>query len=202
MRIGLAYPQLKRFIDVVLSAGGLIALAPVLLGVAAAVRVGSPGPILFRQKRVGLGGRTFALLKFRSMRVSSGGPLVTSASDTRITPIGKVIRKTKLDEMPQLINVLRGDMSLVGPRPEVPRYVDLFPAEYARILSVRPGITDLAAIAYRNEEELLARAVDPEREYVQNVLPAKIALYEQYIRQMSLSTDLAILARTAVAIIK
>lgn len=196
------YPLAKRTFDAAASAIGLVVLSPVLVGCALAVRLGSPGPVLFRHPRVGLGGRTFQLVKFRSMTHGVKGAQITSATDVRITPVGQVLRKYKLDELPQLINVLRGDMSLVGPRPEVTRYVELFPEAYARILTVRPGITDLAAIEYRDEEQLLARASDPERVYVSEVLPAKIQLYFQYLEHQSFLTDLTIIFRTLYAVIK
>lgn len=196
------YPFAKRGLDVLASLGGLVVLSPVLLGCALAVRLDSPGPILFRQARVGLGGRPFQLLKFRSMRHGVAGAAVTSAGDSRITRVGTVLRRTKLDELPQLLNVLRGDMSLVGPRPEVERYVRMFPEAYQRILSVRPGITDFAAIEYRDEERILAASGDPERAYIEQVLPAKIALYDKYLAERSLMTDLSLVARTILAVLR
>lgn len=197
-----AYTFMKRVLDIMASLGGLVVLSPVLLGCALAVRLDSPGPILFRQARVGLGGRQFQLLKFRSMRHGVAGAAVTSAGDSRITRVGMVLRRTKLDELPQLLNVLRGDMSLVGPRPEVERYVRMFPEAYQRILSVRPGITDFAAIEYRDEERILAGSGDPERAYVEQVLPAKIALYDKYLAERSLWTDLSLVARTILAVLR
>jgi lipopolysaccharide/colanic/teichoic acid biosynthesis glycosyltransferase len=179
------YPASKRAFDVVASGLGLIGLAPVLGACALAVKMSSPGPVLFGHERVGLAGRRFKVLKFRSM-----------------TPIGRVLRRYKLDELPQLINVLRGDMSLVGPRPEVARYVERYPDAYARILQVRPGITDLAAIEYRDEEQLLAAATDPEQVYVSEILPAKIRLYDAYLEQRSLLMDAKILMRTLAAVIR
>jgi len=187
----------KRLFDIVVSSFGLILLSPLLVAIAVAVAMSSRGPILFRQQRVGQFFHPFTLYKFRTMVVGSdSGPAVTAEGDSRVTAIGRVIRKTKLDELPQLINVLKGDMSLVGPRPEVARYVDLFRSDYEEILSVRPGITDQAAIAYRNEEELLSGYTDPEAGYVNVVLPAKIALYRRYIRERGMLGDLKILFAT------
>jgi lipopolysaccharide/colanic/teichoic acid biosynthesis glycosyltransferase len=196
------YPLLKRGIDVAGAAAGLALLWPVLAGAALVVKTTSPGPVLFRQVRAGRGGRPFEILKFRSMRAGAGGPAVTAGGDVRVTPIGRVLRRTKLDELPQLWNVLAGDMSLVGPRPEVPRYVARFPADYARILTVRPGLTDFAAVEYRDEESLLARAADPERAYLDEVLPAKIRLYHRYLDELSLATDLRLVARTLAVLLR
>jgi lipopolysaccharide/colanic/teichoic acid biosynthesis glycosyltransferase len=196
------YPPSKRLLDIVASAAGLLLLSPLLAAAAIAVRLDSPGPSLFRHERVGRNGRRFHVLKFRSMTHRSKGAEVTAAGDWRITRVGRILRKTKLDELPQLLNVLVGEMSLVGPRPEVQRYVDLFPAEYAEILRVRPGITDLAAIEYRDEERLLAASADPESEYRSVVLPAKIALYRKYLAERSFATDLRILARTIAAVLR
>jgi len=194
----------KRLFDVGASLLLLAALWPLLLVIWLLVVAGSGLPGLFRQQRVGRHGRMFELLKFRSMVVQPlpGSALVTAGGDPRITPVGRRLRASKLDELPQLINVLRGDMSLVGPRPEVPRYVALYtPEQRARILSVRPGITDEAAILFRNEEQLLATASDPEAFYVEAILPRKLACYEAYAREHSLAGDLSILWRTLRAII-
>ena len=154
----------KRVFDLVSSVIGLVVLAPILVLVSLFVWLGDRGPVFFRQERVGRGGRLFRIHKFRTMRVANSGSQVTSADDNRITPLGKVLRKTKLDELPQLIDVALGNMSLVGPRPEVPRYVELWGEEArAEILSVRPGITAPAAIAYRYEQDELAAGEDPEK---------------------------------------
>jgi lipopolysaccharide/colanic/teichoic acid biosynthesis glycosyltransferase len=197
-----AYPVAKRVLDVVASGAGLLFLSPLLAATGAAVKLTSPGPILFRQTRVGRHGHPFHILKFRSMRDGASGPAVTAGGDRRVTPLGRVLRRTKLDELPQLWNVLAGDMSVVGPRPEVPRYVERFPADYARILSIRPGLTDHAAVEYRDEESVLAAAPDPEAAYVDVVLPAKIALYHRYMDEMSLRTDLALVLRTLAAVLR
>lgn len=196
------YVTAKRGFDVMASFAGLLLLGPLLAGCAMAVKLSSPGPAFFRHQRVGRGGRMFQLVKLRSMTSGATGAQVTSATDARITPVGRMLRKYKLDELPQLFNVLRGDMSLVGPRPEVWKYVELFPEAYARILTVRPGITDLAAIEYRDEEQLLARASDPEQTYVSEVLPAKIQLYFRYLERQSFLTDLTIIFRTLYAVIR
>ncbi len=178
---------------------GAILLSPVLALAAAAVRFGSAGPVFFRQERIGRGGRPFFILKFRTMVTDAaklGGP-ITFGDDPRITRIGKFLRKTKLDELPQLFNVLAGDMSLVGPRPEVRRYVDMFQEDYNIILQVRPGITDLASIKYRDEAAVLGSAADPEQEYIRIVLPEKIRLAKEYVARRSFRLDLAILFGTA-----
>ena len=198
----LPYAVAKRALDLLLSLAGLALSAPVLLALALAVRLDSPGPVIFRHQRVGRRGRPFQLLKLRSMTHGARGLQVTSAGDARITRVGRFLRRTKLDELPQLWNVLRGDMSLVGPRPEVERYVKLFAADYRDILEVRPGITDFAAIEYRDEERILAAATDPEAEYRNVVLPAKIALYRRYLAERSLATDLRLIARTLWAIVR
>ena len=189
----------KRFFDVVSASCGVLLLTPLLLLIAFAVRLDSSGPAIFRQTRVGRHGRAFELFKFRSMRSTSEsvGPLITSKGDVRITRVGALLRATKLDELPQLWNVMRGDMSLVGPRPEVPRYVALYPANMRDlVLSVRPGITDQAAIEFRNESELLAAAADPEVYYVTQILPRKLELYAQYAQRHSVVGDIRIILRT------
>lgn len=188
---------MKRCMDVILSLAGLALLWPLGLLVALAIRLDSPGPVFFRQERVGLRGRTFRIHKFRTMRVQGGGPLLTAGGDARVTRVGRVLRRHKLDELPQLIDVLRGEMSLVGPRPEVPRYMALYPEAARRaILSVRPGITDPASIAFRDEESLLAAAPDAERAYIDTIMPIKQRHYLDYVRRHSLREDLRILART------
>ena len=191
--------MLKRGFDIVGSALGLLLLLPVLLACALAVRLDSRGPVLFRQERIGRSGRPFTILKFRTMvdRPQGDGPLITATNDPRVTGVGRWLRRTKLDELPQLINVLRGEMSLVGPRPEAGRYVALYPdAVRDLVLSVRPGITDEASILFRNESELLARAEDPDAYYVSELLPRKLEIHARYARHRSLAGDLRILART------
>lgn len=194
---------LKRLFDLACSVIGLVVLAPILVLVSLFVWLGDRGPVFFRQERVGRGGRLFRIHKFRTMRVASSGSQVTSANDDRITPLGKVLRKTKIDELPQLIDVALGDMSLVGPRPEVPRYVELWGEEArAEILSIRPGITDPAAIAYRNEQDELAAAEDPETHYTQVILPRKVAMYRDYVRNRSFVGDLKVILGTFAAIFR
>lgn len=191
--------MVKRLFDILFSAVTLVVLLPLMLAVALWIKIDSSGPVFFRQVRVGRDGRPFRIYKFRSMRVEAQGrgPQLTVGDDARITRVGTVIRRYKIDEFPQFINVLLGDMSLVGPRPEVPRYVDLYPpAVRDMVLSVRPGITDLASIAYRDESDLLGTSADPERTYVEQVLPAKLALCERYVRERSFLGDLAIIGRS------
>lgn len=191
----------KRILDVVCSAVALLLTLPLLALAAAAVKLTSPGPVLFRQKRVGKGGEVFDILKFRSMRVDAEkwGPQITSAGDQRVTAVGRLLRRTKFDEFPQFWNVLKGDMSLVGPRPEVPRYVAMYTDEQRSVLSVRPGITDFATVMYRHEERLLGQQPDPEQFYVNVLMPHKLALNLKYISRMSLLTDIRLLFLTAMA---
>ena len=194
----------KRLFDITLSLLALVLLCPLLLAVALWVRLDSQGPVLFRQQRVGRGGRLFGILKFRTMQVNAeaAGLQITVGQDPRITRTGRWLRRSKLDELPQLLNVLRGEMSMVGPRPEVPRYVALYPADQrATVLSVRPGITDLASLALRDESTLLARSADPERTYVEEILPTKLRYACDYVRQRSLWLDLRIIARTAMILL-
>jgi lipopolysaccharide/colanic/teichoic acid biosynthesis glycosyltransferase len=195
----------KRLFDVLLSALALLILSPLMLAVAVAVRVDSPGPAIFRQTRVGRGGRPFGMLKFRSMATAQapGAPLLTVANDVRVTRVGALLRGSKLDELPQLVNVLRGDMSFVGPRPEVPRYVALYPSQLRDlILSVRPGITDEASIEFRNESDLLAGAPDPEARYLEEILPRKLEIYARYAGERSFGGDLRILLRTVGRVVR
>jgi len=188
----------KRGFDFTLAFLGLAALSPVLLVVAVLIKLTSPGPAFFFQERIGRGFRPFRIIKFRTMvpeALKSGGPL-TAGKDPRVTPIGRVLRRLKLDELPQLINVLKGDMSFVGPRPEVPRYVEMFRRDYEDLLTVRPGITDLASLKFRHESEILGRSEEPEKAYIQEVLPEKIALAKEYIRRASLWFDLTLIFKT------
>ena len=194
--------MLKRAFDIFFSAGALLVLCPLLLLVALWVKIDSSGPVFFRQRRVGRGGAEFLIYKFRTMATDAEarGPQITVGADARITRSGAFLRHYKIDEFPQFINVLVGDMSVVGPRPEVPRYVALYPpAVRELVLSVRPGITDLASIEYRDENELLGRSADPESTYVHEVMPAKLAYCERYVREQNFKGDLEIIRRSFVA---
>lgn len=191
--------MLKRLFDALAAGAGLVVLAPLFLVLAILIKLDTPGPVFYRQRRVGLHGRHFRIFKFRTMSVQQapGAAEITVAGDSRITRTGRWLRRWKLDELPQLIDVLRGSMSLVGPRPEVPRYVEHYPPEWReRLLSVRPGITDFASVRYRDENELLARAENPEREYIDVVLPAKLRYALHYVDNPSLASDLRVLGLT------
>ena len=195
----MASDGLKRALDIGLAGLGLLVLAPLLAAVALLIRLESRGPVFFRQTRVGRHGEPFRIFKFRTMEHApqGGGPQLTVAGDERITRVGAVLRRTKLDELPQLIDVLRGTMSLVGPRPEVPRYVEHYPpGDRERVLSVRPGITDFASLRYRDENALLARASDPEREYLDVILPSKLRYALDYVDHGSVAGDLRVLGLT------
>ncbi len=195
----------KRLFDLLLAAAGLVLLSPLLLAIAVAVRLDSPGPALFRQERVGRGGRLFRIHKFRTMVADAPqrGPGLTIGEDARITRVGRFLRAKRLDELPQLIDVLRGDMSLVGPRPELPRYVAHYPpALRERVLAVRPGITDPSSLDHLDEAERLAAAADPEREYVERILPAKLSAAADYADRASLATDLGVICRTLRAVMR
>lgn len=188
----------KRIFDFVVSMIGLLTLSPILATVAVWIKLSSTGPVLFKQIRVGYRGKHFQICKFRTMVVNAEaiGTQITTGDDPRITKIGKFLRKYKLDELPQLFNVLAGEMSLVGPRPEVPKYVSLYNAEQKRVLNVLPGITDLASIEFRNENELLTGKENSEEFYIQEIMPHKLLLNLEYIDQANLLFDLKIIART------
>ncbi len=189
---------MKRTFDVFVAGAGVVVLLPLFLLLAWLVRISMGSPVLFTQLRVGLWGRDFTLFKFRTMTVRRGADQGTFdvGDRTRVTRMGKILRKTKLDELPQLWNVIRGDMSLVGPRPEVRKWVEAFPSRWKTVLTVRPGITDPAAIEFRNEEELLVAVPDPEAYYRDVVLSRKLDLYEQYVKTRSFWGDVGILFRT------
>jgi len=189
---------MKRVVDVALSALALALLWPLGLVVAAAVRLGDGGPAFFRQERVGRGGRRFRMWKFRTMTVGSerSGRHLTVSGDARITRVGAVLRRTKLDELPQLLNVLRGEMSLVGPRPEVPRYVAFYNAEQRPVLRLTPGITDPASLRYRDESEELSGSAEPERMYVERIMPEKIRLNLAYAARATWRSDLGVIWAT------
>lgn len=194
----------KRAFDVTAALAGLLLLAPLFALVALWIKYDSPGPVLFRQKRVGRHGALFNIIKFRTMAGGSAdAPLLTVGRDSRVTRAGAWLRRYKIDELPQLFNVLRGDMSLVGPRPEVPRYVACYPAEVRDIvLSVAPGITDRAAIQYKDENAILGRAADPERAYLETVLPVKLDYYVRYVRERSFWSDVGIICSTVRALLR
>jgi lipopolysaccharide/colanic/teichoic acid biosynthesis glycosyltransferase len=195
-------PIWKRSLDLLVATIGLLFLWPLFAGIALLIKLDSKGPVFFRQERIGQGLRKFMILKFRTMVDDAAlkGRQITTSGDSRITRVGHVLRKTKMDELPQLINVLRGEMSLVGPRPEVPRYVELFRSEYQEILRVQPGITDLASLKYRSESEILDLAADPEHEYVTRLLPDKIALAKEYVRRSSFCFDMSLIFRTVLRV--
>lgn len=183
---------MKRLFDIVSSGTGLILLSPVLLFLAIWIKLDSRGPVFYRQVRVGKNGRDFKIYKFRSMRQGADkkGLITIGGRDPRVTRSGYYIRKYKLDEFPQLINVLKGDMSIVGPRPEVRKYVNLYTKEQLKVLSVKPGITDMASIKYRNENELLEKADDPDRMYVEVIMPDKLKYNLEYIKKQSFLYDM------------
>lgn len=191
--------MLKRGFDFILSLFGLVAMSPLFLLIAFLIKIDSPGPIIFRQLRIGRYLCPFEIHKFRTMffDVSDIGPSVTTSSDPRITRVGKVLRKYKLDELPQLIDVLLGDMSLVGPRPEVPKYLDAYDEKDKKIIfKVRPGITDKASIEFRNENELISNAVDADKLYIENILPIKLSYCREYVENQSLWLDIIIILKT------
>lgn len=195
---------IKRVFDIIVSFLGLIMLSPMLLIVSLAIKVDSKGPVFFKQKRVGKNKKIFEIYKFRTMVTDAEklGKQITVGNDNRITRVGKFIRKCKLDEFPQLINVLKGEMSLVGPRPEVPRYVDLYDEYQSQILLVQPGITDYASIEYRNENEILGKSENPEKTYIEDIMPIKIDLNMKYIKNISLSEDIKLIINTILVILR
>ncbi len=192
------YVKIKRIFDLTLSVLGLLILLPVLMLTASLIKCSSPGPVLFKQERIGLNGQPFQIIKFRTMVVDAekSGRQITVYDDPRITKAGKYLRKFKIDELPQLYNILKGEMSLVGPRPEVSKYVEMYSEKQLAVLSVKPGITDYASIEFRNEDELLALSDNPEQVYIEIVMPYKLKLGLKYIKDMSLTTDLKILLFT------
>ncbi len=190
--------MLKRTFDIIWSGLGLVVMTPLLAVIAFVIKLDSPGPVFFRQQRLGLNGSLFCIYKFRSM-VSDAerrGTRFTVGGDDRITPVGRFLRRTKLDELPQLINVLRGEMSLVGPRPEVPEYAELFPREFAQVLRIKPGITHRATLRFRNEEDLLAKSDDPTRTYIESIMPTKMKLYIDSMHHQSVRQDIRTIVAT------
>jgi lipopolysaccharide/colanic/teichoic acid biosynthesis glycosyltransferase len=195
--------MLKRSFDAVAASAALIVFSPVLVGIAIAIKMHSPGPVFYRGLRVGRHGRPFRIFKYRSMVIDAEkiGGASTADGDPRITPIGRFLRKTKLDELPQLLNVLAGDMSFVGPRPEVQHYVDMYTQAEKAILSVRPGITDWASLWNADEGAVLAGAEDPEKAYLEKIRPQKLKWQLEYVRRQSFLVDLSIIAQTIWAIV-
>ena len=192
---------LPRQAEAVIALAGLVMVAPLIALAAIAIAVTSRGPVVFRQKRMGRKGRPFTMYKLRTMRVVNSGPLVTAGDDTRVTPIGKFLRKTKLDELPELWNILKGDMSLIGPRPEVPRYIDLEDPMWRLVLEARPGIADPMTLRLRNEEALLVEVEgDRERFYLETLLPFKLEGYLTYLQARSWRSDLKVLWQTVIAV--
>ena len=191
---------IKRIFDFVCSTLGLIVLSPVLIIIAIRIKTGSDGSVFFKQIRVGENNKEFKILKFRTMVVDAEklGRQITVGNDNRITRIGGFLRKYKLDELPQLINVFKGDMSLVGPRPEVPRYVKLYNEQQRKVLEVKPGITDLASIRYRDENDLLGEAENPDDLYINTIMPDKLALNLEYIKKNNVFFDIYIILKTIV----
>jgi len=189
---------IKRSFDIAVSAIGLLLCLPFLFLVAILIKLDSKGPVFFRQERIGKGFRPFRIYKFRTMvrEAPRMGSAITVGNDPRITRMGRILRKTKIDELPQLINVFKGEMSLVGPRPEVRKYVELFRQDYQTILTVRPGITDMASLEYQDEAELLATSADPEEEYLRRVLPDKVKLAKYYVDRSSFFFDVVLILRT------
>lgn len=188
---------MKRLLDIVAAGTGLLALAPLFGFVALLIKLDSRGPVFFKQKRIGRGFRPFWIYKFRTMRQDAPEAMqLTVGADTRITRMGHFLRRSKIDELPQLFNIIIGDMTLVGPRPEVPRYVDAFHRDYEEILTVRPGLTDLASLKYRDEATLLGQSANPEDEYLSRVLPDKILLGKEYVHRSSLVFDMSLILKT------
>ena len=195
---------LKRAMDIVISGGALLVIWPVLLLIALAIKIDDPGPVFYRQVRVGKDGKEFRIFKFRTMVVDADkkGLAITVGRDNRITRMGRLLRKTKLDELAQLINVFIGEMSFVGPRPEVPKYVNMYTPYQRQVLLVRPGITDYASIAYRNENDMLEGAEDPEKMYIDVIMPDKIELNMKYLREISPLADIRLILSTIIAVIR
>ena len=195
--------MLKRIFDIISSLFGLILLSPFIIIIAILIKLDSKGPIFFKQVRVTKNGREFKIFKYRTMKIGSDKySQITVGKDSRITKIGDFLRKYKLDEIPQLINVLIGDMSLVGPRPEVPKYVALYTEKQREILKVRAGITDYASIEFSNENDILANETDPEKAYIEKIMPRKIELNKKYLSEISVMTDIKIILLTIKKILK
>jgi lipopolysaccharide/colanic/teichoic acid biosynthesis glycosyltransferase len=195
--------MIKRLFDIIFSAIGLILLSPILIIISILIIIDSKGPVFFRQTRVGQFNKDFKIFKFRTMYINSNkmGLLTVGDRDPRVTKMGYFLRKYKFDEFPQLINVLQGTMSLVGPRPEVRKYVDYYSKDDLQILNAKPGITDLASIEYRNEAELIKKTTNPEKLYIEEIMPAKIKLNKVYLGNYNLFTDIKIIFKTFASIV-
>ena len=193
----------KRFFDIVVSLLGILITSPILLVVSVLIKLTSKGPVFYKQERIGKDEKPFFILKYRTMVVNADqqGLKITVGGDKRITGVGKFLRKSKLDELPQLFNVFAGQMSLVGPRPEVAEYVSLYNEEQRKVLSVRPGITDYASVCFRNENEILAEAENPQKEYIEHIMPLKLRYNAKYIEEMSVWTDLKLIFLTLYVIL-
>ena len=194
----------KRLLDLCVSGFGLLLLTPFFILISILIKLDSPGPIFFRQSRVGAAFTPFRIFKFRTMvnDAEKHGAQVSTGDDPRITRVGWFLRKYKIDELPQLINVILGDMSLVGPRPEVPKYVEAFRKDYEEILTVKPGITDFASLEFKDENELLKATENPEEKYLAEILPAKIKYYRKYLQEQGLVTDIKLILKTLLGIIR
>jgi lipopolysaccharide/colanic/teichoic acid biosynthesis glycosyltransferase len=188
----------KRLLDFFASSIGLLLLTPLFALISVLIKLDSSGPIFFRQTRVGAGFKLFRIFKFRTMVIDAEklGAQVSTGDDPRITKVGSFLRKYKIDELPQLINVITGDMSLVGPRPEVPRYVEVFRKEYEEILTIKPGITDFASLEFKDENELLKSSENPEEKYLTEIVPTKIEYYRKYLQEKGLVTDIKLILKT------
>ncbi|MDC6363549.1 MULTISPECIES: sugar transferase [Flavobacteriaceae] len=195
---------MKRLFDIILSSFGILVLSPILVLISILVKISSKGPVFYRQVRVGKGNKDFRIFKFRTMYTGSDkkGLLTVGGRDPRVTKVGYYLRKFKLDELPQLFNVFTGEMSLVGPRPEVRKYVEHYSESDMEVLSVRPGITDYASIAFRNENDILKESEDPEKKYIEEIMPIKLGLNKKYIAEKGMFKDLSIILKTITVIIK
>jgi len=195
---------IKRLFDVSVSTLSILILAAFFIIIAIIIKTNSAGPVFYKQTRVGKNGRLFKILKFRTMVVDADkkGRQITVGDDSRITSAGKFLRKAKIDELPQIINIIIGDMSFVGPRPEVPKYVEMYNETQRQVLLVRPGITDIASIEYRNESDVLAGSSDPERLYIEEIMPIKLNYNLQYIKSISLFTDIKLIISTVLKVLK
>lgn len=196
--------MVKRSFDIVCSTVGIFLLAPFLMAIAILIKLDSPGPVFFRQVRIGQFGKPFRIFKFRTMcqGAENKGALISTSDDSRITGIGMFLRKYKIDELPQLFNVIAGEMSLVGPRPEVSKFVELFKEGFEEILKAKPGITDYASLQFKDENELLKAADNPEKKYIEDILPLKIEYCKMYLRDQNIFTDIRLIFLTLAAIFR